>query len=90
MSSTNLPRPIPPVVGLGVRQTMPGFHTFRRAYSLTLYGVYAVAVLIYIINHIRKRNHIGVMQVRIDLGSRQRCIFADDLMRVCGSAAWRP
>jgi hypothetical protein len=54
------------VTALHARQAMSGFDTFRRVYSLTLYGVYAVGVLIYMVNHIRKRNHIGVVQVRIN------------------------
>jgi hypothetical protein len=47
-----------------VDQVMPGLDAFRRIWSLAIYGVYASLVLIYMVTHVRKRKHIGVVQVR--------------------------
>lgn len=41
----------------------PDFDTFRRVWSLVIYGVFLVVALIYMITNFRRRKHIGVVQV---------------------------
>lgn len=44
---------------------MSGFDTFRRVWSLVVYGIFSGIVLTYMVTHIRRRRHIGVVQVSI-------------------------
>jgi hypothetical protein len=57
------------VPGIRVDLTMSGFDTFRRVWSILIFGVYSSVVLIYMVTHVRKRKHIGVVQVRFTLSA---------------------